>query len=333
MIPTFSDVIRALGDCGASFDRLRDIRPVGGEHFTRTSLFTEFEVEWQGRKWLLCTPLAEDAVRRVESMALRLGRERLPHVAEYRVFHSEMRFFDSAGREHRSDVVMQQLPDGTPLSRRTDRRGIHDELAAMREEFLAAGFSHNNLKPENIIATNIEGCRAIRPHFATFDAPDGDAEAFDRLFAMFPADAGCDMELHDSAAGCYDCPASEYDEIWPEFESLRRVRRGDRYGFIDGAGREAIAVQFDHATDFEEGRAAVGEHGRTGLIDTTGRYVIPPVHPELEYSTENGISIAGSAEQGWTAYDYDGRPLGICAARIGDARRMAAEHIEKELTR
>ncbi|MDE6778324.1 MAG: WG repeat-containing protein [Alistipes sp.] len=333
MIPTFSDVIRALADCRESFDRLRDIRPAGGERFSRTSFFAEFEVEWQGCKWLLCTPLAEDAVRRVENTALRLGRERLPHVAEYRVYHSEMRFFDSAGGEHRSDVVMQRLPDGTPLSRLTDRRGIREELTAMRDEFLAAGFSHNNLKPENIIATNIDGCKVIRPHFATFDAADGDARAFELLFETFPAEAGCDMELHDSAAGGYDCPASEYDEIWPEYESLRRVRRGSLYGFIDDAGRETIEVRFDHATDFEEGRAMVGANGRTGLIDTTGAYVIPPLFPELEYSTENGISIAGSAEQGWTAFDYDGRQLDIRAACIGDARRMAAEHIENELTR
>lgn len=333
MIPTISDVIRALGDCGASFDRLRDIRPVEGDRFTRTSLFTEFEVEWQGRKWLLCTPLAHDAVRRAEHTAQRLGRLHLNHLAEYTVFHSEMRFFDSAGGEHRSDVVMQRLPDGTPLSRRTDLRGIHGELAAMREEFRAAGFSHNNLKPENIIATNIDGCKAIRPHFATFDTPGGDDEAFERLLAMFPADAGCDMELHDSAAGGYDCPAPEYDEVWPEYESRRRVRRGSRYGFIDGAGRETIEVRFDYATDFDEGRAMVGENGRAGLIDTTGAYVIPPLHRELEYSSENGISIAGSAEEGWQVYDYDGRPLGIRAERIGDARRMATEHIEKELTK
>lgn len=332
MTPTFSDVICALGNCRASFDRLRDIRPVEGEHFSRTSFFAEFEVEWQGRKWLLCTPLTEDAVRRVEGMAIRLGRERLPHVAEYRVFHSEMRFFDSAGGEHRSDVVMQRLPDGTPLSLRTDRRGIHEELAAIRDEFRAAGFSHNNLKPENIIATNTEGCKVIRPHFATFGTADGDGQSFGRLFAMFPPEEECGMELHDTPAGCYDCPAPEYDEVWPEYESLRRVRRGSLYGFIDSTGRETIEVRFDHATDFEEGRAMVGENGRTGLIDTTGRYVIPPLYSELEYSTENGISIAGSAEQGWTAFGYDGQELGIHAAQIGDARRMAAELIEREST-
>ncbi len=85
--------------------------------------------------------------------------------------------------------------------------------------------------------------------------------------------------------------------IWPEFDSSRDFSEGlayvelgrrwsganpDRVGFIDRLGNFVIENNaFTSALDFAEGRATVEVLGKSGareraLIDTQGRYVIPP---------------------------------------------------------
>ncbi|MDH7577857.1 MAG: WG repeat-containing protein [Bacillota bacterium] len=52
--------------------------------------------------------------------------------------------------------------------------------------------------------------------------------------------------------------------------------RGHVSGYIDKTGKVAIPLQFEEATEFSEGLAAVKIGGKWGYIDLTGKEIIPP---------------------------------------------------------
>lgn len=88
--------------------------------------------------------------------------------------------------------------------------------------------------------------------------------------------------------------------------SLKLVKIGDKYGYVDQAGKLVIQVQFDIARDFSEGWAAVniggreslfggGSGGKWGYIDKSGSWVIKPMF-NMAYSFRNGrakVEIGG----------------------------------------
>ena len=67
-------------------------------------------------------------------------------------------------------------------------------------------------------------------------------------------------------------PSSHYDEICNFHEGLARVKRGERYGYIDLSGREIIpCIYMGYPHDFSEGVAYVGDGV---FIDKEGRTAI-----------------------------------------------------------
>ncbi len=64
----------------------------------------------------------------------------------------------------------------------------------------------------------------------------------------------------------------------------------NRYGYIDAAGRIAIAAQFDYAERFTNGIAAVVLDGSYGAIDMEGNFVLEPAYAALEISDAGTIA-------------------------------------------
>ncbi len=54
------------------------------------------------------------------------------------------------------------------------------------------------------------------------------------------------------------------------------AQQGGKWGYVDQAGRYLISPQFDFATSFSEGAAAVEVNHRFGYISGDGHFVIPP---------------------------------------------------------
>ncbi len=65
---------------------------------------------------------------------------------------------------------------------------------------------------------------------------------------------------------------------------LRAAEAQGLFGYLDSAGRWAIAPAFKWAGDFGEGRAAVqNQQGMMGLIDDTGKPMIPCEYDDLSW--------------------------------------------------
>jgi len=67
----------------------------------------------------------------------------------------------------------------------------------------------------------------------------------------------------------------KYDKIFAYSEGLAVVQKGEKFGYVDEAGREIIPVKYDATGAFNEGMARVKLNEKWGFIDKTGKEVIP----------------------------------------------------------
>jgi len=335
MTPTIYSFTRALLAPADHFDALRDARiptgPDGRPRMSRTSRFAEAEIDWRGGRWLVCMPLVLSAVPGIERAAARLRTLRSEWLAEYRLLRDEMRYEDSAGGEHRSDLVLQRLPEGLTFGEALaaePKERLAAALEALRGELARLGISHGNLKPENL---RWSGGRwlPIRWHHVRTE-PGGDEEAFAQLLgAVGEAADGPQRTLSDVQAA-YGMPADRLTgHLWVGhvFEQLVCVGDEEGFGYVDAENRTVIPAQYLWADDFHEGRAAVQTAEGMGLIDKQGRYVIPPVCEIVEYRPEASLSEVRRAGM-WYIYDYEGNPVAGPAGTRDEAYALAGKEPE-----
>ena len=65
-----------------------------------------------------------------------------------------------------------------------------------------------------------------------------------------------------------------FDEKDPFSEGFSRVKKDEKYGYIDESNKLLIALQYEDAKSFSDGAAAVKIGGRWGFIDKEGKWII-----------------------------------------------------------
>ena len=90
------------------------------------------------------------------------------------------------------------------------------------------------------------------------------------------------------------------------YNGLLSARLSDGHsGYIDAEGNMAIAAQFQHASDFVNGCAAVALDDKFGAIDTSGALIIPAEYDFLQVS-EYGYIIAAQMAGRVAVFDMHG---------------------------
>jgi tetratricopeptide (TPR) repeat protein len=128
-----------------------------------------------------------------------------------------------------------------------------------------------------------------------------------------------------------------FDDVRPFRRGMAAVRRGSRWGAVDGVGRVVVPFQYDaFATAMSDGRyidgfsdeglAIVELGGRKGVVDRTGRVLVEPVHPALVIHPV--AFLVTDAAHRWGALDRRGQLI----IRPSHPSRMAVtEEIDRLL--
>jgi hypothetical protein len=109
-----------------------------------------------------------------------------------------------------------------------------------------------------------------------------------------------------------------FDDVRPFRRGMAAVRRGRRWGAVDGVGRVIVPLAYDgFATALSDGRyidgfsdeglAVVELGGRKGVVDRAGRVLVEPVHPAVVIHPVAFLITDGTHR--WGALDRRGRML------------------------
>ena len=87
------------------------------------------------------------------------------------------------------------------------------------------------------------------------------------------------------------------------------VRHEDKWGIFDENGTQITSFEYDDITAYNcDGYAEVGKDGKKGLIDKTGKLIIPLLYRDVSYPTE-GFAEAAVGKRGKTFVGIDGREM------------------------
>lgn len=103
----------------------------------------------------------------------------------------------------------------------------------------------------------------------------------------------------------------EYDDVLTLYDNMALVKKnGLGYGFVDTTGKEIVPCQYEDATAFYGGRAAVSVDGKWGFIDLQGQIVIPPVYDRVA-GFEDELAAVRRGEK-WGFIDKSGKEVIPC---------------------
>jgi tetratricopeptide (TPR) repeat protein len=109
-----------------------------------------------------------------------------------------------------------------------------------------------------------------------------------------------------------------FEDVRPFRRGVAAVRRGPRWGAVDGVGRVVVPFLYDgFATALHDGRyidgfsdeglAVVSQAGRKGVVDRAGRVLVPPTYPVVVIHPVAFLFV--DPAQRWGALDRKGRHL------------------------
>ncbi len=271
---------------------------------TRTTRFAECMIRWRGARWLLALPLQEGAVERIERTVSRLGRLRSTNLAEYRVIPRALHWHDATGTPHRSDVVIQRLPEGICFAEAVERYCCGTVLAAidaLERCMEQMHFVHNNIKAENLLWSHGR-LIPLRYHDAAVGKwcrHDNDRKAFEELRR--------EVRMRDNRTGEETEPCTE-EPCRRLAEGLMRTERDGLTGFENEKGEETVPPRYRWADDFCEGRAVVATDDGYGAIDCEGHEIIATEYEIVEYDTARSLFYVRRNGR-WATFDWCGKRL------------------------
>ena len=95
------------------------------------------------------------------------------------------------------------------------------------------------------------------------------------------------------------------EQVFPESEGFRAIRKDGKFGFIDKAGRLRVANRYEAAGPFSGGLAAIRINNKWGFIDQQEKLIVQPVYDEVEnfkagYAIVKRDNLAGLMDKNGT---------------------------------
>lgn len=143
-----------------------------------------------------------------------------------------------------------------------------------------------------------EGREVIAPQFAAFwSIQDG--------MAVMSSDEHQEPDqLIDLSGKALPLPEG-VDGIVNVGEGMVGVKIGDQYGYANTAGELVIAAKYDYVSAFYQGLAEVGIDNLSGIIDKSGREVIPLRYPNIMRS-QDGYFVVEDVQAKMAVFNQQG---------------------------
>lgn len=197
------------------------------------------------------------------------------------------------------------------------------EYAIIQQEDFCGLLSSEGEKLTPIKYTWIEAntsARLIRVSMGSYNSPESSFGLVDRsgheillgrhagihsvegdLFTLEDYDPWADVRI--STFGFYNERTGEY--IRPKYDQVgilchnrMRVCRDGLWGYVDGRGREVIALRFDQVGNFmEQGLALAVQNGQFGIIDLQGNYLVQPEYRSIEIVADHWVAARTQNDQ------------------------------------
>ena len=113
-------------------------------------------------------------------------------------------------------------------------------------------------------------------------SPEGEVKRdvflIDRLLGLF--------EINEAKSGFIDKTGKlvipfEYDNVYPFFNGVAQVCKGEKWGYIDKSNNVIIPIEYDYAFGGENGFYSVVKDEKCGIVDSENRVVIPFVFDDI----------------------------------------------------
>ena len=102
----------------------------------------------------------------------------------------------------------------------------------------------------------------------------------DHLLEYLPSGEIWKIDFHGIIANRFTTPEN-VEEVFPESEGFRAIKRDSRYGFVDSQGRLRIANRYEDVKEFHQSLAAAKIRGKWGFINKEDKIAIQPVYDEV----------------------------------------------------
>lgn len=307
-LATITAFEQALSTPLLHFKRLRQIEIVRHSNnrpiVRSTKNAFEAEIIWCGRRYLLFLPTRYEAIRHIEMLEETLRDRRQGPLINNQIFYEEITLFDSVGRKHLLDVIIQEIPEGMMLDKAVlhyKSEDLRKAVLLLKERLDSIDFLHRNLRPSNIVVCKSGVLRPLRYWHAEWkELSNNKIEPLIELIDKFASSESDRVKAPLISTTNID------DTTKPSFcGGITRKFKCGRYGFIDEDNRPLTKFIYSWASEFKEGRAIVANNGKMGAINNLGKKVVQAKYKSLEFDVQTG-NFTGISNNTIYTLDYDG---------------------------
>ncbi len=257
----------------------------------------DFEVTLGGRHHTLRCPLmrGEAAARRLRVLAEKdrgLGGR---FFTEWRLLEGEIVLFDGDGAAFEVDVLLRPTPVGEEIMAFVERMAVEGDVEAV--EAVRRSFEELCVWADRVGRSGIAmhrvsvgtGGTVVLTGFSATDERERVAELLGR--AVSGADVGF------GASGAVSGVASGYEEyVRDDRWGVATVMTEGRWGLIDGDGRMLTSDRYDWLGECSEGLVLGQKGDKCGFLDTSGSEAIPFVYDDASSFSEGVALVSRDGE-------------------------------------
>lgn len=89
-------------------------------------------------------------------------------------------------------------------------------------------------------------------------------------------------------------------------QELTKIKKNNRYGYIDKSGKIIVPIEYDYTGDFSEGLVIVGEGDKAGYFNEKGELVLPIIY-DIAQPFKEGLAVVKNSDYRYGVINTKGK--------------------------